>query len=120
MNQQVDLSEDLATLIDKHHIQIFGFTPATVQKNYLIQCFRSDGNQYVKSVLSDICPVDQKVWSTTEISENHSRYNLSVKLIGLPKILVTVTAATDKVAAEVHLKLESKLKGANFNILLEA
>ena len=119
LNSPLDLPEDLVSLIRTHHVQLFGFSPVTVHKNYLIQCFRSDGNQYVKTILSDICPEDQKIWSTDEISENHSRYNLSIKLIGLPKILVTVTAANGDVAEEVHHRVEDKLKAAHFNILMQ-
>jgi translation initiation factor 2 alpha subunit (eIF-2alpha) len=116
---KVDLPKNLTEILITHHRHLFGFSATTVQKNYIIQCFRSDGNEYVKHVLLDVCPIDQTVWSIEELNNDSTRFNLSVKLIGLPKILITTTAGNRAAAEEAQRVAEAKLKAANFNILME-
>ena len=110
--------------LEKHildqHVQLFGFNTHTSQKTVMIQCFRSDGNQYVKHVLGAICPPDQKDnWTTEELSADPTRINLSIKPIGLPKLLITVTSSSAELAEQKMAETMSALQKANFNILLE-
>jgi translation initiation factor 2 alpha subunit (eIF-2alpha) len=114
------LSKDLDDLLVKYHVQLFGFTTATLQKTLLIQSFRSDGSNYVKDILCSICPSDQKEdWVTEELNQDLDRYNLSIKLIGLPKILVTVTSCKIEKAEQVMNVVLKQLQAAKFNIFME-
>ena len=112
----LDLEKHLLDL----HVQLFGFNTHTVQKTVMIQCFRSDGNQYVKQVLGAICPPDQKDnWTTEELSEDPSRINLSIKPIGLPKLLITATSSSVASSEQKMTETMLALQKANFNIMFE-
>jgi translation initiation factor 2 alpha subunit (eIF-2alpha) len=114
------LPKHLDQLILENYTQLFGFNTTVIHKNILIQCFRSDGNQYVKNVLARICPPEQKDnWTTEELSQDPERANISVKLIGLPKILLTVTAMKKDTANQKMTEAMNILTDAKFNILME-
>jgi translation initiation factor 2 alpha subunit (eIF-2alpha) len=114
---QSGLPQELTDALIKNFTKLFGFTLTTIQKNVLIQCFRSDGNQYVKDVLLRINR--DKEWTTEELNQDPERVNLSVKLIGLPKILLTVSSNLAQNAESAMQEAMSTLRQANFNILME-
>ncbi len=114
------LSKDLDMLLLQHHIQLFGFSTNSIHKTLMIQCFRSDGNNYVKETLSRICPSDKKSdWTTEELNADQERTNVTIKLIGLPKILISVTACRYEKAEQTMADVVRQLHEANFNIIIE-
>lgn len=115
------LSKNLDALLLLYHIQLFGFSTATIHKTMIIQCFRGDGNNYVKDTLSRICPSDKKSdWTTEELNNDHERTNTTIKLVGLPKILISVTACRHEKAEQTMTDIVQQLQEAKFNILIEA
>jgi translation initiation factor 2 alpha subunit (eIF-2alpha) len=113
------LSEDLLQTLLKHHTQLFGFTTYTKTKTVMIQCFRSDGNQYVKTILNGLCILTTKDWTQEEMNINTELYNMHIRLIGLPKIQISVTAYNQARAQEIMDVAMQKLRDANFNVFME-
>ena len=113
------LPQELEEHLKNFHVQLFGFNASTLQKTVMIQCFRSDGNQYVKQVLSRICPPNRKDnWTSGELIEDPDRVNLTIKPVGLPKMLITVTASDQDRAEQTMTDTLEQLQAANFNIMM--
>lgn len=114
---KLDHMDERLKLIAKIHPQLFGIKPIQVRKEIIVLCFRPDGCQYVKDILLKILEPYKSHKTDQELFDDQSLANLTIQLVGPPRLTLTVWAYEQGTAEDIMKKVIRQIQEAKFDLV---